>query len=255
MLCVLVWALHASDPILNRGATLQNVMRVAGSMIRERSIQLDLLCTLYITSKGFATGLIGALCVGAILAVVPRISNWLTSALNGIRAVPLTLLVPFLGMLPVILVLPPGVDRHSPHADPAVLIAVGVALYIVVGIAEGISHRSRERERIYVCLHRWGRARYIWHVLVPEILPTAMPAARLALLLSLVLAVVLEPLLLYPGIGATMFERVAQFNDKTTEPEAQAIVIFVIVAAFGFLLDGVYWGMRHWLLSWRNTDA
>ena len=136
-----------------------------------------------------------------------------------------------------------------PARDPSYLIGLGAFLYLVIGMVEGTSHRSIERERIFRRIWKYGRLKYLTQVLVYESLPGVLGALRLAILLSLVLAIVFEQMLQLPGIGRLIANRLAESN-YTNQLEAEALALLFLVALIGIAIDFSFVSLRRLVVKW-----
>ncbi len=213
-----------------------------------------LYCTLYLCAKGFLSGLCASAFVGGLIGVRPTLARSFQTVLNTARSVPLTLLVPFLVLIPI---MPPGVlpwtvTLDSPNKDPAWLIALGVFVYLVIGIIDGINHRDPERERILIRVVKMGRWHYLRACLFWEALPRTLTATRLALLFSLVLAIVLEQLVQYPGAGGQLANWFAQVSYHGDHPEAKVIALMMIIALVGIVIDLAFSSLESYLDRWKD---
>lgn len=224
----------------------------------QASVYALMYSTLFLALKGFVMGLLMAVVCGVAIGLRPPLARRVITALNSLRAIPLTLLTVVLAVLPAWTRWPlvaPGLNVDPPDKDPAVLIALGCFLYISVGIAEGISQRNVEREQFFrhvLCLRS---RKYLSIVLAREALPHLITACRVALLFSLVLAIVFEQLLNYPGAGRQVWN---WMNDAGTAtkvgpfPEAQALALVIIIALTGMLLDFAFVAARKHVLRWQR---
>ena len=243
--------LRLKDPDRYEAATIHSVGAALATLVEEPAYWRRVYATLYLTAKGFGAGLIVAALGGIAIGLAPKVADRVVIALNGVRAVPLTLLIPFMGVMPVLFPFPPGVESHEPSKDPAYLIALGTALYILVGIAEGVDQRDRERERIARRVYGLSRLQYLYRIALPEALPNTLTACRLAALFALVLAIVLEQLLQYPGVGLLISEMLYE-DTEFDDLEAQAIGLLLVVALIGIAIDGAYWVSREIVLRWQS---
>lgn len=178
---------------------------------------------------------------------------FLQPLLNSTRSVPLTLLVPFLALLPIMKpgLFPLGITFDETSKDPAWLIALGVFVYLVIGILDGIRHRDPERERILIRVAKMGRVRYLMSCLFWEALPRTLTATRLALLFSLVLAIVLEQLVEYPGVGMRLTYWSNQISYAGDHPEAKLIALMMIIALIGIFIDLAFSLLEARLDRWK----
>ena len=173
--------------------------------------------------------------------------------INGVRAIPLTLLIPFLGAIPFIkfALYPPGITTDPPNKELAYLIALGCFLYFIIGISDGIENRNINRELYFRKTLGFSRLKYFKNVLVYEILPYFLTAFRLGFIFSLVLAIVLEQLMLYEGIGYLTLIIYSEI-DLDNNNAAQAVSLLFIVSSIGVLIDLFYRFARMKIVSWEK---
>lgn len=247
-------ALHSNSPLLYSKATPSHVLAELAATFSDNTRLDAIYCTLYLCTKGFAFGLGLALVVGVVVGLRPSLAHPFQTVLNTTRSVPLTLLVPFLVLVPIMppSVLPWSVNFDPPNKDPAWLIGLGVFVYLVIGMIDGIHHRNTERELILIRIVKMSRWRYLRVCLFWEALPRALTAMRLALLFSLVLAIVLEQLVLYPGAGSLLANWFGQIAHNGSHPEAKAIALMIVIAAVGITIDLVFSSFEHLLDRWRS---
>lgn len=218
------------------------------------SVYVLISSTLYLAIKGFVIGVGLAILGGLIVGLRPASARRAITALNSLRAIPLTLMTAVLAVLPAWGHVAPWFDADAPDKDPSILIALGCFLYISVGIADGISQRSAEREQLFRQVLGLSRGQYLRLVLSREAMPSLITASRVALLFALVLAIVFEQLLNYPGAGRQVWR---WMNDAGTArsspyPEAQALALLLLVAALGILLDLAFVALRGLALRWQR---
>jgi ABC-type nitrate/sulfonate/bicarbonate transport system permease component len=237
---VLAWLLRQDDPIRYHDVSLPATLLAVGIAAVDPVEIIGLYSTLWVTAKSFVVGGLLAAVAGIILSCWPIVSERAMFFVHALRAVPLTLLIPFTTVCPVFLVLPPGVTSTAPSRDPAVLVALGTFLYLLVGVSEGIAGRDHERERILKRVRRLSHWDYVRVALFWEALPSVVTAARVALLFALVLSIVLEQLLQYPGVGLRIQELMMNANPYE-RLGSRALALIVIVAGLGVVLD---WGLR-----------
>lgn len=243
MICLLAFVLHGHDPLRFAGATPEIIWRALVRLVIERETLSGVYFTLYFAVKGLAVGLLAAFAVGALLGLAPSKVEFVIPVLNALRAIPLTLLIPFLVAFPVLAAYPPGMHGDLPARDPGYLIGLGTFLYLLVGIVEGIANRSQEREAIFKVIWRFGRFKYLFLVLVPEVIPSFLTALRLAALFSLVLAIVFEQLIQMPGVGRMIQQRMSD-STYTNLLEAEALALLFLVALLGIAIDVAFLGLR-----------
>jgi nitrate/nitrite transport system permease protein len=253
---LLAFILRAKDPIMYTAAQAEHIWQALVRTSREVLTYSDagkqLSCTLYVTVKGMLMGSFMAAAVGFALGIFPAMVPRCIHAVNALRAIPLTLLLPFLVALPTWLPFPPWLqeyyERGTPEKDPAYLIALGSFLYLVIGIAEGVRHRSTERESVFRRVVGFNRLRYLFLILIPEAMPHVLTAARLATLLSLVLAIVFEQILQVQGIGYLI-----QTKMNGVEPQnmlvADVLALLFIVALVGVLIDSAFVTIRKQIVT------
>lgn len=208
-----------------------------------------LYATLYLTFKGLLIGGGVAAFSFLLLGFFPKVAEFAGVLVNGLRAIPLTLLIPFLGVLPVLYSLPPGMSAALPSKDPAYLIALGSFLYLLIGIVEGIENRARAREAIFKRSVGLTSFQYVRQVLTFEALVSVLPTVRITVLFSLVLAIVLEQVMYYPGVGRLILDKVYGATIEN-ESAGEAMSLLLLVAILGVFLDSCFRILRRIVLRW-----
>ena len=245
---MLAFVLHQFDAVRFYSATPGRVFDALFLLPKHGA---ELYCTLYLAFKGLVCGSVLAFLVGAVLALSPNAVSYWVHLINAIRAVPMTLLIPFLITLPVVLPYPPLIKQDIPSYDPAYLIALGTFIYILIGIAEGIGNRNREREAVFKKIYHFSSAKYLYCVLIPEIMPPILTAARLATLMSFVLAIVFEQLTQYPGIGRCITQKLGD-SSRGDNNAAEALALLGCVCFVGIVIDALFVYVRKTFISWDD---
>lgn len=217
--------------------------------IKDGDVLRALWATLYLAGRGLVLGLIGAAAVILVAGLWPNLSTGWLSIFNSLRAVPLTLLIPFLAVVPLFpaLVQPPGLTSHIPGRDPAYIIALGSLLYMIIGAAEGIDQRNSTREGVFRRHVGLGRFSYFREVLIYEMTPSLLGMLRVTVLFALVLAIVLEQLIAYPGIGR-LIQQKASSQYAGGSDFSESIALLYWVGLVGTLIDLAFRRLRSWLV-------
>lgn len=250
---LLAAGLYHFDAKRYTGANATDILNSGANLLTDMPFYCAIYCTLYLSLKGLFIGLICAGFFGTILGVYPELIPRFVPISNAIRAIPLTLLIPFLVTIPVFFPFPPGINEDKPFKDPAYLIALGTFLYILIGFAEGIARRDTEREKIVKKIFGFRRFKYFRTVLFFEVLPHVLTAVRLAILFAFVLAIVLEQLIQYPGIGKMISQKMADSN-YNNKLEAEGLALLTIVAFVGIVVDRFYLLLRKKLVTWEKSN-
>ncbi len=231
-----------------RSITLKGCFLSLFKSIFDFKIWTKLYFTLFIALKGIFGGLLAAIIFGCFVSFFPKVTKSFTYLLNGWRAIPLTLLIPFLTVFPTIFVLPFGFSHfHSFNRDPAILISIGAFQYLFLGILDGIDKRNIIREKYFISSQEYSRIWYVKKILIFEILPPFLYSLRLSILFSLVLAIVLEQLITYPGIGQFIYELSSTHG---TFQAMQMIGLLTLVAYLGVFVDIFFKITSNYLLRW-----
>lgn len=205
--------------------------------------------TLYVVLKGSLIGIFMAWVVGVVIGVWPALARYVAVCLNAMRAVPLTMLTPFLIAAPALFVAPPWLGTGTYSRDPALLVALGVFLYVFIGFTDGVARRDMDRYRILSDHHGISGVRYFGMALLHEVMPELLTSVRLAALFALVLAVVLDLPCNYPGVGMFITERV---SDASGDRESQALGMMLMTSYLGVGIDSILVAVSAYVLRWRN---
>lgn len=245
----LIVIIRISGNIEYESVTVTKICNYFIASLSDHNVLNSVYCTLYVSAKGLLAGIVISLLFFFILGLKPSLAKHFIISLNGIRAIPLTLLIPFLGILPVILAFPPGIREHLPSKDPAYLIATGAFLYIIIGAVDGIENRLLDRQMFFKNIVGLSNSEYFFKILFFESLPSFFTALRLATLFALVIAIVLEQLIYYPGIGRMIMDKITQ---ATTDSDlaAQAVSLLLLVAFLGVLIDSVHRIIKSLISKW-----
>lgn len=254
---LLTKGMHWKDPLTFPRASLEQVWIEMGISLTTNQRLFLIYGTVFLAFKGFVVGLLLSVVLGTPAGIFPGIANKSMIIINSFRSLPLTLLLPFLFLMPAIWPSgPPGLHASLPNKELAWLVGLGVSLYVVIAWTEGITQRNKTREMVYKKLYGYGRARYLFYVLSIEMLPSVLTGIRIAALFALVLTVVLEQLVEYPGMGNQIWKWFNETGESIPEhPEANAIAMLVCLAIIGIVVDSSIRVLRHYLLFWaRQKD-
>lgn len=254
---LLTKGMHWKDPLTFPRASLEQVWIEMGISLTTNQRLFLIYGTVFLAFKGFVVGLLLSVVLGAPAGIFPEFANKSMIIINSFRSLPLTLLLPFLVLMPAIWPSgPPGLHASLPNKELAWLVGLGVSLYVVIAWTEGITQRNKTREMVYKKLYGYGRVRYLFYVLSIEMLPNVLTGIRIAAVFALVLTVVLEQLVEYPGMGNQIWKWFNETGASIPEhPEANAIAMLVCLAIIGIVIDSSIRVLRHYLLFWaRQKD-
>ncbi|MFW9969642.1 MAG: ABC transporter permease [Candidatus Odinarchaeota archaeon] len=237
---------------MNQSVTFKNVYNEIGNLIFQLKTWKAIYCTLFLALKGVILGLVFTSVFGLYLGLFPAHNNSFINFINGLRAIPLTLLIPFIGAIPFLAfaLYPPDVKEDSLSKEPAYLIAIGCFLYFIIGISDGIENRKKLRQLYFTKTLNFSRFKYFKSVIFYEVLPYFLTSLRLGFIFSLVLAIVLEQLIPYEGIGRLIVNTFSERNIGTMHA-AQTVALLFIVAVIGVLFDIIYRFIRIKIVSWE----
>lgn len=243
-LIILFLLYKGGNSIFSKEVTLLGTFKAFIDVSVDGEIWKELYFSTYSAIKGFLIGAVLAILFGIVLGILPKSKPLITNLLNSWRAIPLTLLIPFLTFIPAIAVIPLFAKNfNAPNRDLSVIIAIGSFQYMLLGIIEGISKRSKIRENFYVNVAKHNRLWYIWNILRFEIMPFFLHSIRMAIIFSIVLQIVLEQIIPYEGIGRNIYN--LSNGSQRGETTMRMIGLMVFVAYFGIFVDrGFRWLIR-----------
>ncbi|MBK9961570.1 MAG: hypothetical protein IPP06_09670 [Saprospiraceae bacterium] len=249
-LLILFVLVKSSNNLKLVNVTLSDCFQSFLKILIDSEVWKAIYLTLYFAFKGIAIGLLAAFTFGLAVGFFPSSTKLVVYFLNGWRAIPLTLLIVFLKFLPTnIFLYPPGIEYDKLNLDPSWIIAIGSFQYLLLGIIEGIDHRSLVRERVFISIKGFSKFWYLRKILFFEVLPYFIYALRISILFSVVIAVVLDSLLFTGGIGHLVFQN--KYNDDSYSI-LNNIGMLTIVAYLGVFIDLVYKRFSSHLLRWMS---
>lgn len=251
---VLVLIFQGRDSSESSLITLEYVFKYIVQAVGDSKVLLAFWATLHLAARGLLIGLVLSSFIIVLIGISSKWSRGWISVINSLRAIPLTLLIPFIYIIPVIswLVLPPCLNEHQPDRDPAYIIALGTIFYVVIGAAEGIHSRNETREGIYKQQVGMSNLQYFRYVLRYELTPSVLSMLRITILFALVLAIVLEQLIPYPGIGRMIYEKSLTLHIQNSIGFAQSISLLYWVGFLGTSADALFRYLRRKLVSWER---
>lgn len=221
-------------------------------IIRDTEVPRAFWATIYLAVRGLVMGLSIAIVIIIIAGKWPKWSWLWISIVNSLRAIPLTLFIPFLFIIPVYstLIEPPWISLgYLPARDPAYIIALGTLLYLLIGASEGIDQRDNTRECIYKKHLKLSSFQYFRNVLIFEMTPSLLSIFRLTFLFALVLAIVLEQLIPYDGVGRMIQTKASSGVNEVSE----SLALLYYVGLIGTLADLFFIYIRKYFIPWEKS--
>lgn len=234
-----VWeVLHASAFLQGRWPSLLAVLRQFADAGFLEDAGEGVLNTLWLVSRGLLIGLALGGGTGAVLGIGGRKAAGGYHALNALRAVPVTVLIPvFLGMFGLQSFLVP-------------LVALPVASIMGANLAQAIQEAAQPRRRM-LSLYGFGPRAYLRHVLPWETADALFATLRTVVPFSLAIEVAVDYFMnANQGIGAVIYRN---YQYPGNEPAMFACILLVAFLGIGSvsLID---W-LGRWVLEWKQADT
>ncbi|RCK71332.1 ABC transporter permease [Desertihabitans brevis] len=192
----------------------------------------NLTASLRTLGAGLGLAVLVGVAAGLLIGQVPVVAQTVSPALEFVRAIPATALVPFAMMLF-------GVGDEM----KVFLIALGCVWPILLNTADGargLDATLLDTARVF---HVTGLRRALG-VVVPAVLPRVLVGVRIAVPLSLILMVTSEMVGAQRGLGYVITQAQATFQLLTMWSG------IVVLGVLGFLLTTAYSALERLLLRW-----